>query len=165
MDHLIYLPILEESSKLNLLVTTSAPPLSYKSATLAFLEDLILKNVGNMSFNLNSPAHLSHQNLVHLPFPIRIVNLKLNSSQPFLTSFHRFIPKESLTPLVVYPPSCSPFPLHLPEFSMNNLSPQALLLKRKSLHNYLLSKAWLRPSKLLSPSFLYFLSLQDHVWF
>ena len=141
MDHLIYLPILEESSKLNLPVTTSAPPLSYKSATLAFLEDLILKNVGNMSFNLNSPAHLSHQNLVRLPFPIRIVNLKLNSSQPFLTSFHRLIPKESLTPLVVYPPSCSPFPLHLPEFSMNNLSPQALLLKRKSLHNYLPSKA------------------------
>ena len=66
-----------------------------------------MKSTGNVLFNLNSLAHPSHQNLGCLPFQIWIVNLKLNSSQPFVISFQMLISKESLTPLVVQRPSIS----------------------------------------------------------
>ena len=124
---------------------------SHKIKIAASLWDVILKRVGYTSFNLNPFAHLSHQNLVYLPFPIRIEILTLNSSHPFLMSFQRLIPKESFTPLVVHPSSISPnFPKMI---FLHKLSHS-----KENLHNHFPSKAWLRPSNLI-PNPPYFSSL------
>ena len=125
------------------------PSLSYKSTTVTFLWEAILKRVGYASFNLNYIAHLFHQNLVYLPFSIRIEVLTQNSSNPFLMSFQRLIPKESPTPLVFHPPSIS---LNFPKIIFLH----KLYHSTENLHNPLPSKAWLRPSNLLSPSPPYF---------
>ena len=102
---------------------------------------------------LKSPTQLSYQKLVCLPFPIRILVLRMNSSHPFLISFHRFSLKESLTSLVVQPPSTSPnFPLMT--------FPRKLSFSRENCHNHLPNQAWLSSSKCLNPNLPCFLSFQ-----
>ena len=97
------------------------PSLSHKSATVAFLWDVILKSVN--IFQLRLPSLPLTPKSCTSTTSYSDISSKTELFPPFSNVFPKAHPKK------IPHPSSSPTPLHLPKFSKNDFPPQSLKAK------------------------------------